>query len=131
MPLFAHAGALALQVIDHGKPGEAQAGRAQAVEGLFCQLGQVADGARDDEARRELRRFPEHMRPRSCQQLARVRGTVADVELLARQVATLLGVELDTPSEVQKLRRRRLFALLMPQRREDERGHVAETLPNP
>lgn len=56
--------------------------------------------------------------------------TVSDVELLARQVATLLGVELDTPSEVQKLRRRRLFALLMPQRREDERGHVAEALPN-
>lgn len=39
--------------------------------------------------------------------------TVKDVELLARQIAHLLGITLMVPSEVQALRRRRLFSLLM------------------
>ena len=41
-----------------------------------------------------------------------------DAELFARQLARLLDVELEAPSEVQALRRRRLFALLMPQKRD-------------
>ena len=41
-----------------------------------------------------------------------------DAELFARQLARLLDVELEVPSEVQALRRRRLFALLMPQKRD-------------
>ena len=56
--------------------------------------------------------------------------TVADTELLAQQVAALLGVELDTPNEVQKLRRRRLHALLMPQRQGDATDCPAEGSPN-
>lgn len=39
--------------------------------------------------------------------------TVHDVELLGRQVAQLLGVELEEPSEVQAIRRLRLFSMLM------------------
>lgn len=39
--------------------------------------------------------------------------TVNDVELFARQIAHLLGVTLKAPSEIQALRRRRLFTLLM------------------
>lgn len=39
--------------------------------------------------------------------------TVHDVELLGRQVAYLLGVELVQPSDIQMLRRTRLFSMLM------------------
>lgn len=39
--------------------------------------------------------------------------SVADVELLARQLAHLLGVTLERPDDVQRLRRRRLFSMLM------------------
>ena len=39
--------------------------------------------------------------------------TVHDVELLGRQVAYLLGVELVQPSDIQTLRRTRLFSMLM------------------
>lgn len=39
--------------------------------------------------------------------------SVADVELLARQLAHLLGVVLERPDDVQRLRRRRLFSMLM------------------
>lgn len=41
--------------------------------------------------------------------------TPRDLELLARQVAHLLGIELGQPTPVQGLRRRKLYAQLMPQ----------------
>lgn len=44
--------------------------------------------------------------------------SLADVTLLARQIARLLDVELAETTPVQDLRRRRLFALLMPSARE-------------
>lgn len=44
--------------------------------------------------------------------------SLADVSLLARQIARLLDVELAATTPVQDLRRRRLFALLMPSARE-------------
>lgn len=44
-------------------------------------------------------------------------ATIGMIELLARQIAVLLGVELETPDGVQVLRRGKLFAELMPKRR--------------
>ena len=41
-------------------------------------------------------------------------ASLSGVELLARQLAELLGVSLETPTDVQALRRRRIFAMLMP-----------------
>lgn len=46
----------------------------------------------------------------------RVVRSLADVELLARQLACALGTPLEEPSDVQALRRRRLYAQLMPSR---------------
>ena len=42
--------------------------------------------------------------------------SLAGVELLARQLASAIGTELKAPSDIQALRRQRLFALLMPRR---------------
>lgn len=44
--------------------------------------------------------------------------SLAGVELLARQLACALGISLDAPDEICALRRRRLYAELMPRRRE-------------
>lgn len=43
-------------------------------------------------------------------------ATIERVELLARQIAVLLGVELEAPEGIQVLRRGKLFAELMPKR---------------
>ena len=43
-------------------------------------------------------------------------ATLPKVEMLARQIAALLGVALEQPNDVQALRRRRLYLELMPRR---------------
>ena len=43
-------------------------------------------------------------------------STVGRLEMLANQIAVLLGTELEKPSEMQKMRRRKLFTELMPAR---------------